>query len=130
MHKIEESIETRVAPKKVWRAWVEHWKRAGKGTFKEGLQGFVIQKGRKAPFKISNIVPNKSFQVNWHAFLMCMIFTYSVDPKVKRGSKIRCEVNFRGFLAGPVGLFLKKRLKKSVGESLEQFVSQLEMMPD
>ena len=130
MHKIEEKIETKAAPKKVWRAWADHWKHAGHGPFREGLSGAVIQRGRKAPFRISNVTPNKSFQVNWHAFLMCMVFTYDVKPKDKRGSIVRCRVDFRGFLGGPIGLFLKSKLKKSVRESLTQFVSQLEMMPD
>ena len=128
---IEEMVQTKASPKKVWQAWAEHhrWTAAdekGKNAFQVGKTGHVIEKGkRKASYEIMDIEPNKSFTTLWRAFLVKMTFTYRVE-KTSKGSAIYCQIGFKGILAPVVRFFLKNKMKKMIGKSLRQFAWQVE----
>jgi hypothetical protein len=132
---LKENIKTKVAPKKVWKAWADTYNWSNKKDhisskqkgFKSGKKGTVVDSsGRKAGYKIINIEPGKSFTMVWGSIILRMYFCYKVIPQPK-GSIISCNVRFGGILVFPVSFFLRKKIRKNLKDSLHQFANQLEM---
>ena len=70
MTPVVEEIKTKAPPKKVWKAWAETYNQSSKmdkatsnqKAFKEGKKGYVVDnRGKKASYKITKIIPGKSF---------------------------------------------------------------------
>ena len=129
MSGIERSITTIAPPKKVWRSWaqMQTWSSGtGKSAFKVGYKGQISpQRGKPIPFKIVDIDKNKSFTMIWYARFVKLVFKHSVEQNGK-GSLIHCNVKFKGILGPVVRLFIGKRIKEQVDQSLSQFVYQVE----
>lgn len=128
MKPIEESIVTKAPAKKVWQAWVDMYqtKSVGKANFKEGFKGHVIERGRKVPYKLINIVKGESFSTVWSSLFVKMIFRYEVKQQAK-GSLISASVKFGGLFGWVAKFFLRSKMRKNLSKSLEQFASQLDM---
>ena len=132
---IVEKVKTKAPPKKVWKAWADTYNMSSKGEkasskekgFKQGRKGFVRDgKGKKASYKIISMQNGKTFTMTWGTIFLKMIFQYSVLPQSK-GSIVECKVKFGGIFVFPVSLFLRKKMRKNITESLHRFVQQVEM---
>lgn len=128
MKAIQESIVTKAPAKKVWKAWVDMYqtKSVGKASFKEGFKGHVVERGKKVPYKLVNIVKGEGFTTVWRSPFVKMIFRYEVKQQAK-GSLITASVKFGGLFGWVAKIFLKSKMRKNLAKSLEQFASQLDM---
>ena len=129
---VEEQIETKAAPKKIWQAWNEAYRKGGpekkKEGFKEGTKGKVASKGKSVRFEIIDVKKNETFTTLWKSFLVKFFFIYSVKS-LPKGSVITCRVKVGGFLGFLVAPFLKKKIRKNVQSFLQDFVYQIEQKP-
>lgn len=129
---VEEQIETKAAPKKIWQAWNEAYRKGGpekkKQGFKEGAKGKIASKGKSVPFKIIDVKKNETFTTLWKSFLVKFYFIYRVK-QLPKGSLIMCRVKVGGALGFLVAPFLKKKIKKNVKTFLHDFVYQVEQKP-
>lgn len=128
MKPIEESITTKAPAKKVWQAWTDmyQWKASSGKSLKEGFTGHIVERGRKVPFKVIDIKKGEGFTTIWSSFLVKMIFRYEVKQQ-PRGSLITCSVRFGGIFGLIARFFLKKKVRKNLSASLQQFAEQLDM---
>ena len=129
---VEEQIETKAAPKKIWQAWNEAYRKGGpekkKQGFKEGTKGKVSSKGKAVPFEIIDVKKNETFTTLWKSFLVKFYFIYSVK-QLPKGSIITCKVKVGGPLGFLVAPFLKKKIRNNVKTFLQDFVYQVEQRP-
>ncbi|MBI5346264.1 MAG: hypothetical protein HZB76_03895 [Chlamydiae bacterium] len=125
MSYIEETIFTKIAKEKIWKAWSKaYWKNP---DFQVDKKNFVVTaKGKGVKFKIVDIQENESFTVDWHSHFVKLVFFYKVLEK-NNGSFISCKVKLKGFFSSIIFLILRKRLKHYVALSLQNFVKQLEI---
>jgi hypothetical protein len=126
MKPIEESIITKAPAKNVWKAWIDLYQMKTGGKFKDGFSGHIIERGRKVPFKITDVIKGEGFTTIWSSFLVKMIFKYQVKQQAK-GSLITCEVKFGGPFGWIAKIFLKGKVRTNLANSLEQFANQLDM---
>jgi hypothetical protein len=110
---MEERIETRASPGKIWEAWeLAHAK---------GLEG----KSGRFRYEIINIVPRTSFSMVWKTLFVRMTFHYSVRP-TNKGSSIFFDVEMKGFFAWFVRRTLENKIRSQLRSALKSFVQQLE----
>ncbi len=117
---MEEVIQTRVAPRLVWKAWEDAHESRGLGKLSAGQSG-------KSPFryKVLQVVPGESFTIVWKAYFVRLIFRHTVKP-APRGAEIRYDVQIKGFFAWPVRWFLGKKIRSSIYAVLKAMVHRLE----
>ena len=127
MRTLEEKIETKAPSSTVWKAWKDLYKKnVDKSGFSVGKKAYIApQKGSAIPFIIHDIREGQSFTTVWRTYFVRFIFQYQVE-KASKGSIIRCKVLFRGLFSYPFVLLLKRRIRKYVKSSLEQFKNQIE----
>ncbi len=111
---MEERIETRVSPEKVWSSW----ERAHEIV--EGRKGV-----KKFRYQVLNVVPGKRFSILWKTLFVRLLFSHSVSP-TKWGSEICYSVQIKGPFAWPVRWLLGKKIRQNIGLVLKAIVSQLE----
>ena len=133
MVKVTQTIKTKANPKKVWKAWMDMYKWNNKNRsssaekgLKEGGKGVIIQDGKKASYSITHVYSGKSFKMKWGNIFVRFTFHYLIDP-LPKGSSITCNVYFGGMFGFLSSLFIKKKIKKNLVESLNTFVEQLEL---
>ena len=124
---MEEIIEARVAPEKVWDAWERAHRIHSEKGIEPGLKSRSRSPEGKSKFKyeILDVIPGKSFSILWKTLFVRLVFTHSVAPS-KRGSEIRYAVQIKGLFAWPVRWFLGKQIQRNIRSVLKQVVSQLE----
>jgi hypothetical protein len=107
---MEETIEARVAPEKVWALWEK--------KIEEPVTG-------KIRYKILNVQKGKSFSILWKTLFVRLIFTHSVK-KAPLGSFIRYQVEIKGLFAMPVRFFLGEKIRQNLSLVLRSVVRDLE----
>lgn len=123
---MEEWIETRVPPHKVWDAWERAHTLHGGQAIREGQKG--ISKGQTAKgfqYQVLDVVKNERFSVLWKTFFVRLLFSHSVSP-TKRGSTIRYNVQIKGLFAWPVRWLLGNKIRQNIRMILKAIVKQLE----
>jgi len=122
---IESIIETRVQPEKVWQAWRKaHAMDAG---FTAGQKGSLkTAGGSRFSYRILDVSEGKSFTILWKSMFVRMVFTHSVQPKLK-GAEIRYQVQIRGLFAWPVRVFLSEKIRRNLQLILKALVRELEL---
>jgi hypothetical protein len=110
---MEEQIETRVSPGKVWDAWEQ--------THAKGLQG----KSGQFRYQIVDVIPRESFSMVWKTLFVRMVFHYSVRP-TNRGSTIFYDVEMKGLFAWFVRWTLENKIRAHLRSAMKKFASQLE----
>lgn len=127
---LEESVETKAPAKKVWQAWSDmyHWKAAGgKRSFYKGKTGYSLGRGgKKVPFEVTDVKKGEEFTTVWKSFLVKMVFRYELK-KLPKGALIKCSVRFGGLFGWIAQFFLRKKIRKNLKDSLNQFADQLNM---
>jgi hypothetical protein len=119
---IEESIQTRAAPSKVWALWKQasYWE-GSEGGFTQGQQGKAFNSQKKgAAFQILSIEEGASFTLQWRAPCLKIEVNHSVTPS-DGGAKIRYQFVLRGFVAWPVEFLLKRRIRGHLKKALNEF---------
>ncbi len=130
---MQQVIEARVSPQKVWEAWERAHQLHGEQEENKGLQSGIQGRSRHSTtggkkgfrYYILNVVPGKSFSILWKTFFVRLIFTHSVRP-TKRGSEISYEVQIKGLFAWPVRWLLGGKIKSNIDLVLKQIVKRLE----
>lgn len=123
---MEERIETRVCPQKVWQAWEKAHLHHGGQAIAEGQQG--ISKGKSAKgfrYEIVDVIPGERFSILWKTLFVRLLFSHFVSP-TNRGSEIRYSVRIKGLFAWPVRCFLGNKIRQNIRLVLKTMVSQLE----
>jgi len=135
MMPIIEEVKTKAPPKKVWKAWADTYNTtnietrasSSQKSFREGKKGHIRDKsGKKATYRITNLIQGKTFTMSWGNIFFRMYFRYLVTPQTK-GAIVSCKVKFGGLFVFPVSFFLRKKIRKNLSESLHRFVQQVEM---
>jgi hypothetical protein len=127
---MEERIEARVPPEKVWASWER-----AHATHSEGVAQPKIVEGQKGVSKALNmkgfryqlldVVPGKQFSILWKTLFVRLLFSHSVSP-ARSGSEIRYSVHIKGPFAWPVRWFLGKKIRQNICLVLKAIVKQLE----
>jgi hypothetical protein len=124
---MEEMIEARVAPAKVWDAWEKAHRIHSEKGIEPGVKSHSRAEGKsKFKYQILDVVPGKSFSILWKTLFVRLIFTHRVTS-TKRGSEISYNVQIKGLFAWPVRWLLGKQIQKNIRSVLKQIVSQLEL---
>jgi hypothetical protein len=122
---MEESLEIRVSPEKVWASWENaHAKHGSK--IKEGHRG--ISKGEKSKgfrYQVLDVIPGRQFTILWKTLFVRLLFSHCVTP-IREGSEIRYTIRIKGFFAWPVRWFLGKSIRQNVRLVLKTLAQQLE----
>jgi hypothetical protein len=121
---VEEKIETRVSPQKVWASWERAYEKQGEGvSIQEKEKGVSKSKGFR--YQIYDVVPGKQFSIVWKTLFVRLHFSHLVVP-TKWGSEIRYSVQIKGPFAWPVRFFLGNKIRRNIGLVLKAIVRQLE----
>lgn len=123
---MEQIIEARVPPAKVWETWEKAHAAHGEKRIEPGFKGRA-KSGAKKGFKyqILDVVPGKSFSILWKTLFVRLIFTHVVTP-TKRGSEIRYSFQIKGLFAWPIRKLLGKKIQANLALVLKAIVKQLE----
>lgn len=123
---MEETIEARVSPEKVWEAW----ERAHNlQTHVQTGQGQATKKHGSFRYRILAVDPGKSFSIVWKTLFVRLIFHHTVRAAAKgavKGSEIRYRVEIKGFFAWPVRWWLGAKIQSNIRQVLKAIVAQLE----
>ncbi len=123
---MQQTIESRVTPDKVWEAWEKAHAIHGEKEIEAGLKGKTKLEGKRGfKYRILAVDPGKSFSILWKSLFVRLIFTHSVSP-IKRGSQISYNFKIQGPFAWPVRWLLTKKIQKNLSLVLKAFVKQLE----
>ncbi len=123
---MEELIEARVPPKRVWEAWEKAHAIHGQDKIVSGQKGISKGEGKsKFRYQVLEVINGESFAILWKTLFIRLIFTHSVKS-TSRGSEIRYRVDIRGPFAWPVRWMLGKKIKHNIGQVLRAIVKQLE----
>jgi hypothetical protein len=128
---MEEKIETRISPERIWEAWEKAHASQNGATIVTGRVGQTEvnrgqgKKGARFKYEICDVVKGERFSLIWKTLFVRLIFTHSVLPK-KRGSEIRYSVQIRGFFAIPVRWLLGNKIRYNISQVLKTMVKQLE----
>jgi hypothetical protein len=123
---MQQNIETKVPPEKVWASWEKAHEKNGQPKIEEGQKG--ISKGVNAngfKYQVFDVVPGKQFSILWKTLFVRLLFSHSVRP-TKWGSEIQYSVKIKGLFAWPVRFFLGKKIRQNIGLVLKAIVKQLE----
>ncbi len=129
---MEEKIETRVSPERIWQAWEQAHISQGGSPIVAGHVGKTDvnrgqgKKGQGFKYEIVDVVKGERFSLIWKTLFVRLIFTHSVLPK-KRGSEIKYSVQIRGFFAIPVRWLLGNKIRYNISQVLKTMVKRLEM---
>jgi hypothetical protein len=123
---MEEKIETRVSPEKVWQAWEIAHANHESGAIAKGRKGKSGAKnGRGFKYEILDVVKGERFSLVWKTLFLRLIFSQSVSRK-KRGSEIKYSIQIRGLFAAPVRWFLGNKIRYNIRQVLKTMVRRLE----
>ncbi len=130
MSEIIETVDTPVNAQKVWNAWRagNYWDLGAqeKNSFKEGQEGRVVDGKKRGPaFKVASIEEGKAFTLTWKSTFIKFDMSHRVIP-VATGSKIIYKMKLRGLMAGPMRLFLGRKIKRTLKEALSGFITHIE----
>jgi len=109
---MEQKIETRVCPEKVWASWERAYEK------QKGVSG-------KFKYQVLDIVPGEQFTILWKTFFVKLFFSHIVSPS-RVGSQICYSVKIKGPFAWPVRFLLGKKIRQNIGLVLKAIVKQLE----
>jgi hypothetical protein len=129
---MEEKIETRVPPERIWQAWEKAHANQGGGAIASGCVGKSKvkngqgKKGQAFKYEVFDVVKGERFSLIWKTLFVRLIFTHSVLPK-KRGSEIKYSVQIRGLFAIPVRWLLGNKIRYNISQVLKTMVKRLEM---
>lgn len=117
---MEESIEARVPPERVWEAWEKAHALHSPGNLEVGQKG---AKGFK--YQVLDVKKGESFTILWKSLFTRLIFSHSVQP-TSQG----CKIHYRFQIKGPFSWFLRKilrgKIRKNLASVLQSMVKQLE----
>jgi len=118
---MEATIESRVSPETVWKAWESAHAIHANSSIEPG------QRSKSTGFKyqILDVVKGERFSILWKSLFVRMIFTHSVRA-VDRGSEIRYTAEMKGLFAGVVKFLLKNKIQRNLSFVLKEFTKQLE----
>lgn len=123
---MEEKIETRVSPAKVWEAWEKAHELHGAKKIEPGLKNRSKSLGKKQfRYQILDVDPGKSFSILWKTLFVRLIFTHTVSA-TRKGSEIHYQVKIKGLFAWPVRWLLGNKIKNNISQVLKQIARQLE----
>ena len=123
---MDQFIEARVSPAKVWETWEKAHAVHGEKLIEAGFRGRAKSGGKKGfKYEILDVVPGKSFSILWKTLFVRLIFNHVVTP-TKRGSEIRYSFQIKGLFAWPVRKVLGKKIQANLGLVLRAIVKQLE----
>ena len=132
---MEEKIETRVPPERIWKAWEKAHANQGGGPIKTGQKGQSNgqssgqsgseKKGKGFTYEVFDVVEGERFSLVWKTLFVRLIFSHSVVPK-KRGSEITYTIAIRGLFAIPVRWLLGNKIRYNVSHALKTMVKRLE----
>ena len=123
---MEQKIDARVSPGKVWESWERAHEKHGQGRIEEGQKG--VSKGRNAKgfrYKVLDVVPGQQFSILWKTLFVRLLFSHSVSP-TRWGCEIRYSVRITGPFAWPVRWFLGNKIQQNISLVLKEIVKQLE----
>jgi hypothetical protein len=123
---MEERIEARVSPEKVWASWERAHEKHGQNEIKEGHKG--VSKGLNANgfrYQVLDVVPGKQFSILWKTVFVQLVFSHAVQP-TKWGSEIRYSVQIKGPFAWLVRWLLGNKIRRNIRLVLKAIVKQLE----
>jgi len=118
---MEATIESRLKPETVWRAWERAHEVHANGPLEPGKRA----KSTGFKYKILDVIPGISFSISWKSLFVRMIFSHSVKA-MKNGSEIRYSSEIKGLFAWPVRFMLKNKIQKNLTFVLKEFTKQLE----
>jgi hypothetical protein len=123
---MEEIVEARVPPSRVWEAWEKAHAVNGSAKIVEGFKGKTQTEGKKGfRYRVLNVDPGKSFSILWKTLFVRLLFHHSVHP-TKRGSEIRYSFEIKGLFALPVRWLLGNKIRSNLSLVLKAIVRQLE----
>ena len=123
---MEEKIETRVPPERIWKAWEMAHAKQGGGIIETGQKGQSQAKnGKGFTYEVFDVVKGERFSLVWKTLFVRLIFSHSVVPK-KRGSEIRYTIAIRGLFAIPVRWILGNKIRYNISQVLKTMVKRLE----
>ena len=117
---MEEEIEARVPPEKVWQAWERAHELHGQKGIEAGQRG-----KSKFRYEILDVEEGESFSILWKTLFVRLIFSHKVK-KTQRGSKIFYQVQIKGPFAWPVRWLLGQKIQRNISAVLKAIVRQLE----
>jgi hypothetical protein len=118
---MEEMIETRVPPQRIWEMWEKAHSLQGQPGLEEGRKGKHTFK-----YKIFNIKKGESFSVLWKTLFVRLLFCYTVRPSLK-GSLISCRVEIKGLFSWLVRWLLSAKIRHNLKFVLKEMVKQVEI---
>ena len=118
---MEATIEARVKPETVWKAWEKAHAVHSNDPIEPGQRA----KSTGFKYKILDVVQGESFSISWKSLFVRMVFSHSVKA-IKKGSEIRYSAEIKGFFAWPVRFFLEKKIRRNLAFVLKEFTKQLE----
>ncbi len=107
---MEERAKTKLSSVQIWHAW-----------------DYAIQsaKNQKGPYKVTEVVPYKSFELELKTLFCKLVFKHEVFAASK-GAEIVYQIKLKGLLSPLLRLVLKNKMQKNLKDSLNQFISHLE----
>lgn len=117
---MEEVIEARVPPERVWEAWEKAHHMHSSNELAAGDRG----KGNFR-YKILDVEKGRKFSILWKTLFVRLIFSHEVE-EVKNGSRISYRVQIKGPFAWPVRYFLGKKIQTNIRYVLKAIVRELE----
>jgi len=121
---IEEVIQTKVSPNRVWQAWsAAHSMDKGFAPKQKGVLRTVG--GSKFSYRILDVRDGESFTILWKTMFVRLVFTHTV-VSMSKGSGISYRVQIRGFFAWPVRFFLTGKIRQNLQSILKSLVKELE----
>ena len=118
---MEATIEVRVKPGMVWKAWEKAHAVHADGPLEPGQRA----KSTGFKYRILDVVSGERFSILWKSMFVRMVFTHSVQLAPK-GSEIRYTAEIRGLFAWPVRYMLSNKIRKNLAFVLKEFGKQLE----
>ena len=123
---MEEIIEARVLPERVWETWEKAHAAHGQTKLEEGIKGKTQLDGKKGfRYRILDVVPGRSFSILWKTLFVRLIFHHAVRP-TSRGCEIRYSFEIKGFFAWPVRRLLGNKIRSNLSLVLKSLARQLE----
>ncbi|MDE3046496.1 MAG: hypothetical protein KGJ02_07620 [Verrucomicrobiota bacterium] len=122
---MEEKIEARVSPAKVWEAWERAHAQHGQSGIVNGQKGVSGASQSKLRYEVVDVIPGQQFSVIWKTLFVRLVFSHTVKP-TPRGSEIRYSVQIKGPFSWPVRWLLGNKIRRNIGSVLRAIVKQLE----
>ncbi len=123
---MEEIIEARVSPTKVWEAWEKAHTIQTQKKIEMGQKGHAKAEGAsRFRYKVLDVKRGVSFSILWKTLFVRLIFTHRVKP-IQIGSEISYGIQIKGPFAWIVRRMLGAKIKNNVSLVLRAIVKQLE----